>query len=33
MGKVTFYLDNNIDRWQCVAKTLEAYLIHLQEDN
>ena len=27
LGKVSFYEKYNLDRWECVAKTLEAWMI------
>lgn len=29
MGKLSFYDDNNIDRWKCVADTLKKFIIHI----
>ena len=28
VGKISFYLKHNLDRWQCVARTLEKFVIH-----
>ena len=31
IGKVSFYLKYNLDRWQCVAKTLEVFVVKMLE--
>ena len=29
IGKKTFYVKYNLDRWKCVAKTMEKFIIHI----